>query len=165
MGRAGGHIDDQGIGSPSAARELADIFGGAAVIDFYGRAEAISDGVIIDPESEFPGLTAKEGFRFPVHFTSESFYQTVEIDEELASYGQSRKARLEDTLMMLKLAISRAPKNDSEIPFAVSFMRIGDSLERDPDGEPRNSDIHLKAVCGPNDDGSPCITIMMPNED
>lgn len=25
--------------------------------------------------------------------------------------------------------------------------------------------VALKAVCGPNDDGSPCITVMLPEED
>jgi hypothetical protein len=25
--------------------------------------------------------------------------------------------------------------------------------------------VHLKAVCGPDDDGSPCLTIMLPEED
>jgi hypothetical protein len=25
--------------------------------------------------------------------------------------------------------------------------------------------VRLKAVCGPDDDGAPCITVMMPEED
>jgi hypothetical protein len=25
--------------------------------------------------------------------------------------------------------------------------------------------VRLKALCGPGDDGSPCITVMMPDED
>jgi hypothetical protein len=25
--------------------------------------------------------------------------------------------------------------------------------------------VRLKAICGPDDDGSPCITVMLPEED
>jgi hypothetical protein len=30
---------------------------------------------------------------------------------------------------------------------------------------PRPKLVHLKAVCGPDDDGTPCLTIMTPDED
>lgn len=35
-----------------------------------------------------------------------------------------------------------------------------------PYGDNRNTrQVTLKAVCGPSDDGSPCITVMRPEED
>ena len=54
--------------------------------------------------------------------------------------------------------------NGNEGMFEVSFLTYEAKGPNDT-AKSRNETITLKAVCGPNDDGSPCITIMKPDED
>jgi hypothetical protein len=45
----------------------------------------------------------------------------------------------------------------SRVRFGVHVRN--DNRERTP------PPVRLKAVCGPGDDGSPCLTVMLPDED
>jgi hypothetical protein len=164
MGRAGGHIDETGlIGSPGRATELAEIFGD--IISTYTREEAIMDGVLVDPEVHMPGMAKESGFVFPIAFTSSVWNDYILPDSELIREGQSLDGRLWDTLHMLRYAIKQASKNESDIPFSVWYSLTGDEAQYNSDGERTPVEISLKAVCGPADDGSPCLTIMLPSED
>jgi hypothetical protein len=57
---------------------------------------------------------------------------------------------------MLRLAIGRTD-DGPEVRFALHVRN--NNRERTPPL------VRLKALCGPNDDGAPCITVLLPDED
>jgi hypothetical protein len=116
----------------------------------YSRAQAIDDGVLVDVTE-----TAKEaGFKYPVALTRTVWNGYVEVPAGVE--GQDEAGRLWDILFMLRLAARRGDA-DSVILFQLHVRN--DNRDRTPPL------VELKAVCGPNDDGSPCITVMLPGED
>ena len=125
------------------------------VVHLYTRKQAISDGVLIDITPQ----AMASGFRMPVAITQTVWGRWVEATEELQEFGQSTEARLRDVLAVLFFSIRKMPKDadTSRIQFKVDFLVDGDSNTYEtPD---------LIAVCGPDDDGSPCITIMVPEDE
>jgi len=117
------------------------------IIFSYTRAEAIADGVLVDVSE----MAREAGFKFPVALTRAVYGQYVEVRAGVS--GQDEKGRLSDILNMLRFAAAKS-KGESEILFKL-YVRNGRS----------KSLVTLKSVCGPNDDASPCITVMMPDED
>ncbi|QDT52801.1 hypothetical protein Pan44_08130 [Caulifigura coniformis] len=114
----------------------------------YTRKEAIADGVLIDVSH-----TAEEaGFRYPVALTSGVWAECVRVPEEV-SY-QDESGRLWDILTMLRYFIQKDP-NQSLVRFIVQVQND----ERPP------QPVHLKALCGPGDNGEPVITVLLPHED
>lgn len=115
----------------------------------YSRAEAISDGVLIDVTE-----TAKEaGFRYPIAMTAAARAAAVEVPDGVQ--GQDEVGRLWDVLTMLRHASRGAGGGGSTLFFDV--LVLNDNTCPKP--------LRLKAVCGPDDDLSPCITVMLPGED
>ena len=118
------------------------------IIHSYTRAEAIEDGFLVDVSD-----TAKEaGFRYPVALTRTVYDRYVEVPEGVE--GQDESGRLWDILFMCRQAIKRS---DGEAVCLFTLLVRNDNR--------RLEAVRLKAVCGPNDDLSPCITVMMPDED
>jgi hypothetical protein len=64
--------------------------------------------------------------------------------------------RLWDVVFLLRCAIGRS-NGGPEVRFALHVRN--DNRDRTPPL------VWLKALCGPGDDGAPCITVMMPEED
>jgi hypothetical protein len=150
-----------------------DLFSNAEVISSYSRADAIEDGVLVClMQPETVQAVREAGFLYPVAMTSTAFGLAVwPIDDEqagewLRGHGQDLQGRLWDVLNMLKLAIRRhgrakeilgTPASiDNEVRFQVSIICHEKRCRRL---------LTLKSVCGPNDDGSPCLTIMLEDED
>jgi hypothetical protein len=126
------------------------MFENAEVIHRYTRADAIRDGVLIDVSE-----AAKEaGFRFPVALTAAVWGRCVAVPSGVQC--QDEAGRLWDVLTMLRLAIGRSG-GGPEVRFAVHVRN--DNRERTPPL------VRLKALCGPDDDGSPCVTVMLPDKD
>jgi hypothetical protein len=120
------------------------------VIFAYTRRQAIEDGVLVDVTE-----TAKEaGFRFPVALTRAVFDGFVTVPDGVVA--QDEAGRLWDVLSMCSLAVRRSGSG-REISFS---LHVRNDNRR---GTPPL--VQLKAVCGPDDDASPCITVMMPDED
>ncbi len=118
------------------------------IIFSYSRAEAISDGVLIDVTK-----TAREaGVRFPTALTAAVWAEFVSVP--VGVEGQDETGRLWDILWMFSLAARRGRGGD-----ALHFTL----LVQNDEGGPR--EVTLKAVCGPGDDLEPVITIMLPDED
>ena len=118
------------------------------IIHSYTRAEAIEDGFLVDVSE-----TAKEaGFRYPVALTRTVYDRYVEVPEGVE--GQDEGGRLWDILFMCRHAIRKSP-GGSICLFYLLVRNDNKGAER----------VRLKAVCGANDDFSPCITVMMPDED
>ena len=129
------------------------LFEDANVIYAYTRAEAIEDGVLVDVSD----LAQEAGFRVPVAITQAVWHEIIVPDEEnRTSGGQSETGRLWDVLMILWATIRPLPGQADTITFQVLAV-----MENSPVPEL----VTLKAVCGPDDDGSPCVTIMLPEED
>lgn len=115
----------------------------------YSRAEAIEDGVLVDVTT-----TAQEaGIKYPVALTRAVWCRCVEVPEGVEC--QDEAGRLWDLLCMLRNAIRNAKPGTTIVLYQLHV--------RNDNRRPKL--VTLKAVCGPNDDGSPCITVMEPNED
>lgn len=123
----------------------------STVIDAYTRGRAMADGVLIDVTE-----VAKEaGFRIPVAVTAAVWAEYVAVPPGVG--GQDERGRLWDVLLMLLVAIRRGRGSGAELRYHVHVRND------DRGGEPPA--VELKAVCGPADDGSPCVTVMLPGED
>jgi hypothetical protein len=115
----------------------------------YSRADALADGVLVDVTT-----TAREaGIVYPVALTRAVWCRCVEVPEGVE--GQDEAGRLWDVLWMLRDAIGKAKPGTQLILYQLHVRN--DSRRARP--------VTLKAVCGPADDGSPCITVLLPEED
>ena len=121
------------------------------VIYTYTRQQAISDGVLVDASD----LAREAGFVFPVALTETLYHAYIVPALDLVAEGQSIQGRLWDLLFVLRFAIAKARDTDT-ILFKVLFLMA-------PSSTP--VPIELKAICGPGDEDSPCITVMLPDED
>jgi hypothetical protein len=128
-----------------------DPFEGFELISVYSRADALRDGVLRD----LSDLTRPSGFRIPVAATEAVFTSYLDPSPDLIAAGQSLTGRTWDLLQVLLFAISVYPDR-SEILFKVLFLMS-------PASSP--VPIELKAICGPGDDASPVLTILLPSED
>ena len=131
------------------------------LISTYSRQQAIEDGTLVDlMQSETISAVLEAGFRFPIAITATAFSLAIwpidneDADKWLESECQDLQGRLWDVLTMMKLAAKSS--DDDTVYFRVSIQNWQTK---------RRNTITLKAVCGPNDDLSPCITIMLPEED
>jgi len=115
----------------------------------YTRAEALQDGVLIDVTS----LAQEAGFCIPVAVTNTLWQSQIAPDQTGREHGQSEEGRMWDVLNVLRNAIRTQPE-ENPLLFKVLFSQ-GNRLRR----------VRLKAVCGPDDEGNPCITLMFPEED
>jgi hypothetical protein len=150
-----------------------DFWSDADIIDIYTRRQAIEDGVLVQLSGPgyqgdpwMPVMVAEAGFRYPVAMTATAFCSYVsplEGDEEKLAPCQDIKGRLWDVLWMLKLAIRRGLGGEI-VRFCLRVVPNVPAGYSKPN-PPRPKLVHLKAVCGPDDDGSPCLTIMLPEED
>jgi hypothetical protein len=127
-------------------------FGLGTLIHAYTRKQAIADGVLIDVTE----AARDEGFVYPVALTAAVWAECVRVPPGVT--GQDEAGRLWDILWMLRHAI-RANKGQggSELRFSL-LVRNDESKSTPPLTE-------LNSVCGPGDDGTPCLTLMLPEED
>ena len=125
------------------------------IIFAYTRADAISDGVLIDlPEQ----VVNEAGIKVKVAVTREVWDEYLAPDYLDDLPGQSVEGRTWDLLWMFGCAARRS-RHASTIQFRVLFATMK-GLESFT-----TEDVLLKAVCGPGDEGEPVITIMLPGED
>jgi hypothetical protein len=99
-------------------------------------------------------VAREAGIRYPVALTRAVWERCVAVPPGVLC--QDEAGRLWDVVWMLCCAITRQGSG-GVVPFALHVRN--DNRERTPPL------VRLKAVCGPNDDGSPCITVMRPDED
>ncbi|MDD5676999.1 MAG: hypothetical protein PHW60_03280 [Kiritimatiellae bacterium] len=133
------------------------IFG--EVISRYTRSQAIEDGVLVDVTE----MARQAGIKHPTAITVGVFDDYVHVPKTLAGM-QDEQGRLWDILWMFVWHAKIGEINGNEGMFEVSFLTY-EAKGLNETATSRNETIMLKAVCGPNDDGSPCITIMKPDED
>ena len=117
----------------------------------YSRSQALDDGALLDVSE----LAREAGFKFPVAVSDTLYYGYLKPPLDLVKAGLSFEGRLWDTLSVLRYAIKASPATD-RLSFTVLFAQV-------PGAEPEP--VELLAVCGPDDSGSPVITIMLPSDD
>jgi hypothetical protein len=126
------------------------------LIHRYTRAQAISDGVLIDVSE-----TASEaGFRFPVALTAGAWSEAVtwnEHDTETTGIAQDEAGRLWDVLWMARFALHALRD--------ASVRRAPFTLLRVPRGGRRATRFTLDIVVGPGDEGEPVLTVCLQDED
>jgi hypothetical protein len=138
-----------GNGAPKS-EPTTNLFQGADVVHSYTRKQAIADGVLIDVTA-----TAREvGFRYPVALTAAVWGGYVRVPDGVE--GQDEAGRLWDILVMLRHAIRQSNTGGGDTLFFT--LRVRNECQAP-------QPVQLKAVCGPNDDGSPCLTILARDED
>jgi hypothetical protein len=131
-------------------RDTDCFFNEADMVFSYTRTQAIADGVLVDVSE-----TAKEaGFRIPVVVTRALWDQYIVPVPLMVEDGQSITGRLWDVLNVLLVAIRASPSETAALTFSVLFRMPKDT-----------ETVRLKAVCGPDDNAEPVITIMFPDED
>jgi hypothetical protein len=126
------------------------MFDQSDIISRYSRADALRDGVLIDVSE-----TARQAaIRYPVALTHAVWERCVTVPPCVDC--QDEAGRLWDVVWMLACAVRRGGPGP-EVRFGVHV--------RNTNREGTPPLVRLKAVCGPDDDGSPCITVMLPVED
>lgn len=127
-------------------------FFGSNIISAYTRAQALEDGVLVDVSN-----TAREaGFVFPVAVTRAVFDRYIEVPPGVKM--QDADGRLWDVVYMLHNAI-KTGNGGEQTTFRV-YVR-----NHNRQSMSARDLVTLKAVCGPDDDSAPCITIMLTTED
>lgn len=141
---------------------LKEVFGN--VIYAYTRAQAIEDGVLINVTE----MAREAGIKFPTALTSAAWADYVAVPEELKGH-QDEMGRLWDVLWMFSCTVRSGwitgDTGTFEIIIAMPDKGDWKSNEKVDGGNRNRRLVTLKAVCGPSDDGSPCIGIMRPEED
>ena len=132
--------------------ELTDLFG--PVIHTYTRAQAITDGVLVDVTE----TAAEAGFRHPVALTCAVWSEAVAWDPDNRA-AQDEGGRLWDVLTMARHAItSRGTTPCDRVRFGV--LRVPNTPTAT-----RPTITGLTVHIGPGDSGEPVLTIMLPGED
>lgn len=126
------------------------LFAGFEIIHSYTRQQAIADGVLVDLSSAFPNETRM--FKWNVCCT-DTVWNLIERAAE--ADGAEVAVYVWDVCYMA-CHMAKVVSQSSELFFKVSLPLRESGTER-----------RLKMVCGPSnfDDPSPCLTIMLPEED
>lgn len=138
---------------------------GAEVIHTYTRADAIRDGQLIDVTE----TSTEAGIVWPVAMTAAAHADTVtwtDADEKRKPYGtgQDERGRLWDVLTMTAYTMRAQARRSAEIRVGSRLRVTLVRIPRDGRGvTPRQTELH--AHIGPDDNGRPCITLMLPAED
>jgi hypothetical protein len=125
------------------------MFEKADLIHAFTRADAIRGGVLIDVSA----VAREAGIRYPVALTRAAWQRCVAVPPGVLC--QDEAGRLWDVAWLLACAVRRC-RSGSVVRFGVHVRN--DNRDRVPPL------VRLKAVCGPDDDGSACMTVMLPDE-
>ena len=131
------------------------------LISTYTRSEAIDDGVLVELDA---AMCREAGINLPVAVSAAVHADVIAVHETARKACQDVSGRAWDVLWMLRNAIRRSG-DGSEILFTMYATVHAKSQFRRARSPVAASEITLKAICGPGDNGEPVITIMWPNED
>ena len=133
---------------------MQDLFEGAEIISVYTRKQAISDGVLVDMTVEPFGRLAKDaGLKWPIAMTATAFGDFVAMTEAPGHRCQDLSGRWWAVVFMFR-------RTRREISPLEASWKLN---VRDPDGRIRLKELEF--VSGPDDEGEPCLTFMLPGED
>lgn len=123
---------------------------GFEVIHRYTRAQAITDGVLVDVTAQAKGC----GFKLPVAMTS-TLFADCESWADGADWGNGEPTAEQFVRWLLSFACEtiRASKATNTDRLTLSLAHFA--------GHPSSALIHI----GPGDEGEPVITLMYPGEE
>jgi len=129
----------------------------------YSRAKAIADGVLVDVAK--PAREAGIGLHTAI--TKAALDDYVVTPRELKEH-QDDTGRLWDVLWMLSCSMRGGRMVGEQWTFRVIVAKPEEdnwrANEVPHDSQRKQRLVTLKAVCGPHDDRTPCITVMRPEE-
>jgi hypothetical protein len=121
------------------------------LIGTYRRADALEDGELVDVTE----AAREAGFLLPVALTRSAWALCVALSPAAERACHDEQGRLWDVLWMMRSAIGRSRGSDgAEILFEV--LCVATSVH--PSG------VVLRCVVGPDGDGEPVVTLMLPDE-
>jgi len=118
------------------------------VIHSYTRKQALEDGVLVDL-NRFE--VCRHHYKHPIACT-DTVWAIIEQSVRNKKHCNDYQGILHDMLWMSR--VCRRVIDASTVIFTVIITGAG-----------RGRNHEFKMVCGPDDDGAPCLTIMLPNED
>jgi hypothetical protein len=121
------------------------------LIHAYTRQQAIEDGILVDVSE----MAKKVGYLVGVAFTSAVWNRCVDVVPAIG--GMTDYDRVFDILLMCRNCVTFDSVGGESGIFIVAVR-----VEHEQREQPLET---LKAVLSCDDQGSPCITIMMPDED
>jgi len=126
------------------------------VISTYTRAQAIEDGVLIDPGS----MAREADFKWPVALTADAWADCVAWtdDDSKRQVHQDQPGRLWDVLYMASYTIRTGKDSGDRLLFQI-YRVPSDGYST------KAVRVTLKLIVGPGDSGEPVITILLPEED
>ena len=124
------------------------------VIYSYTRAQAIADGVLVDVTE----MAKEAGFQLPVAIT-EGLENRLTPNRADQGLGQDYEGRLWDVLWLAAFTIKLADPSTDTVTFTVAPQEADAKS-----GGPRTTELHIRAVCGPGDEGEPVVTIGFPED-
>ncbi len=126
----------------------------AEPIDAYTRAQALTDGVLVDVTRQASPAEMHGGFRVPVAVTAALWAAIEAIPERLDGIADVR-GRLHDVLWMAACAARRTTdRQASAVCFRVLLPRQGERVRL----------VTLRLDIGPGDAGEPVATIGLPED-
>jgi hypothetical protein len=114
----------------------------------HNRARCFRTGALIDVSE----IAHVAGFRFPVAVTRAVWGNLIEPTPEARAAGEAEALRVLEVLQSLSNAIPRAPR----MPTIYFCCYLRDSRI--------TAQVTLKSHIGPDDDGQPAVTVMLPDE-
>lgn len=152
----------------SPARRVVDdpdsFWHGAEIISTYTRADALADGTLVDHST----LAREAGFVWPVAVTAAAQNDCISWPETNIA-AQDEEGRAWDVISCAKAAVTEHARTIARGGVADTSVgtRIPFSVHRVPNTAratvPQRT--RLDVVISSDDDGSPCLTIMRPDED
>lgn len=132
------------------------MFEDADFIFSYTRAEALSDGVLVDVST----IAREAGFRWPVAIT-DHLSARLQPDTPNQQLGQSYQGRLWDVVWMASRAALGVPKKagSDQVRFLLILAEFDEAEQR-----LRHHELELFMMAGPGDDGEPVVTIGFPED-
>lgn len=128
------------------------LFDDADLISSYSREQAIADGVLVDANRGDLAEVTQQHYKYPVALTA-AVFSLMERAVNNKRWCNDYRGIWHDILWMSKRGAIARP-DPSTVVFKVIIR-----------GAARQSVWTLKAVCGPGDDLSPVVTIMLYGED
>jgi hypothetical protein len=124
------------------------------VIHTYTRREALADGVLVDATVGELAEVTRQHFKIHVAMTAE-VHALLERAVENPRCHNDYRGVWHDVCSLLRTTITRSRAEVSDtLLFQVRITGAGPT------------DLWtLKALCGPDDEGAPCLTILLPDED
>lgn len=126
-----------------------EIFG--EPISVYTRAQALEDGVLVDLMQDKMAEVARQHYKYPIACTA-AVWEIIDKAVKNPKWCNDYAGVLHDMLWMSR--VYKRQLSETTVIFRVKIVGAGQKQLYD-----------FKMVCGPSDDGSPCMTIMCSDED